>query len=90
MRKLSSIELGPYRNLPSLNLEKAADGDLCLPLLELQVGTMKADLHLRDLLLGMGAMEVDLTEDLKRIIHQLGITMRLPLEVGRCIGEDLL
>lgn len=67
-----------------------ADVDLCLPLLELQVGTMKADLHLPDLLLGMGAMGVDLTEDLKRIIHLLGITMRLPLEVGRCIGADLL
>lgn len=67
-----------------------ADVDLCLPLLELQVGTMKADLHLPDLLLGMEAMGVDLTEDLKRIIHLLGITMRLRLEVGRCIGADLL
>lgn len=68
----------------------AADVDLCLPLLELQVGTMKADLHLPDLLLGMAVMGVDLTEDLKRIIHLLGITMRLRLEVGRCIGADLL
>lgn len=55
-------------------MPQIADVDLCLHLLVLEAGTMKADLRLSDLLLDMEPTAVPLMEDLMRTIPLLRTT----------------